>query len=238
MTAHSRLHRRRAGRAALDRLQGKGTALPCPRPWAIGQTFTQGHDEPRAHTAALHHHAERRSHKGWRRRGYRAAPETFLADGYHSRMRRVLSFALVVLLVLRGLLGTAMAEGLAPVQPAKAAHVAQGALQAGQSLQTPAMAAHFTPGHAMSGHTVHADGAAPVDAESRANASACDGVASSACHHEHSASCPDCDICHSAMLALPAMPTRSLRVTGAVRPANAVPFASVPAARTIKPPIA
>ena len=40
------------------------------------------------------------------------------------------------------------------------------------------------------------------------------------------------------MLALPAMPTRSLRVTGAVRPADAVPFASVPAARTIKPPIA
>jgi Zn finger protein HypA/HybF involved in hydrogenase expression len=184
---------------------------------------------------ALHHQTANGNPRGWSRKGHRAAPETFSAGGYHSQMRRVLSFALVVLLVLRGLMGTAMAEGLAPAQPAKIARVAEVTLQSGHSLKAPAVQ-HSAPSHTLSEHAAHAHSAAPADMET--HAAACEDGTSNACSHEHSASCPDCDICHSAMLALPAMPTRSLRVTGAVRPAEAVPFASVPAARTIKPPIA
>lgn len=138
-------------------------------------------------------------------------------------MRRILSLALVVMLVLRGLMGTAMAAGVMPSLPVQAV---QGAM-----LQ---MQAHPAENHAR--HAVHADhgdahqAAAPVNCH--------DKPANGCVPHEHSPVCADCDICHSAMLAPPALPAQPLHLRGAVWPADSVPFASVQAARASKPPIA
>ena len=141
-------------------------------------------------------------------------------------MRRILSLALVVMLVLRGLMGTAMAAGIVPTLPVQAV---QGAMLQMQANSTENHAEHAA-------HAVHADhgeahkAAAPVNCH--------DNPANGCSPHAHSPTCADCDICHSAMLAPPALPAQPLHLRGAVRPADSVPFASVQAARTIKPPIA
>lgn len=138
-------------------------------------------------------------------------------------MRRILSLVLVVMLVLRGLMGTAMAAGVMPTLPVQAV---QGAL-----LQMQASPADNHAGYAM-----HADHGGAQ--QSAAPASCHDTPANGCSPHEHSPSCADCDICHSAMLAPPVLPGQPLHLRGVVRPADSVPFASVQAARTIKPPIA
>ncbi|SDZ74393.1 MULTISPECIES: hypothetical protein [Acidovorax] len=135
-------------------------------------------------------------------------------------MRRILSLALVVMLVLRGLVGTALAAGVMPTLPVQ-----------GAEMQTPAGSAG---NHA--GHAVHADHG---DAHQAAAPASCHGTPATDCSpHQHSPSCADCDVCHSAVLAPPALPLQPLHLRSTVRPANTVPFASVQAARTIKPPIA
>ena len=127
-------------------------------------------------------------------------------------MRRILFLALAVLLVLQGLMGNAMAAGaIAPLPVQHAASVA---------LASPA------------GHDDGHPAAAPAPCHD-ASASGCNPL-----EHSASSSCPGCDICHSAMLEPPALPAQSRHLRGAVRSADTVPFASVPAARTIKPPIA
>ncbi|ART59474.1 hypothetical protein CBP36_12050 [Acidovorax carolinensis] len=138
-------------------------------------------------------------------------------------MRRILSLALVVMLVLRGLMGTAMAAGVMPTVPVQAV---QGAM----------LQMHASPAANESGHAMHAEHGGAHQAT--APASCHDTPANGCSPHEHSPSCADCDICHSAMLAPPALPRQPLHLRGVVRPADSVPFASVQAARTIKPPIA
>ena len=166
------------------------------------------------------------------KKGHRATKEPFRGGVYHLPMRRILSLALVVMLVLRGLMGTAMAAGVVPPLPIQSVQTVQKAAPATPTAHASAIAGHS--GH--SGHALHATlgddhhAAAPVN---------CHDTPTSECGpHEHSPSCADCDICHSAMLAPPALPAPPLHLRGAVRSADSVPFASVQAARTIKPPIA
>lgn len=163
------------------------------------------------------------------KKGHRATKEPFRGGVYHLPMRRILSLALVVMLVLRGLMGTAMAAGVVPPLPIQSVQTVQKAAPATPTAHASAIAGH--PGHALHatlGDDHHA--AAPVN---------CHDTPTSECGpHEHSPSCADCDICHSAMLAPPALPAQPLHLRGAVRSADSVPFASVQAARTIKPPIA
>lgn len=144
-------------------------------------------------------------------------------------MRRGLSFVLVLLLVLRGLLGDAMAMGAAPVpQPATPAH-------------------HHAPTdpdrgvHALMGHeTAHPQQAVGPAHETASDADACAPSASvqdADCGHEHGPACSACGICHSALYTpdLP-VPPQALAST-ALRPLGGERFASAVAALLIKPPI-
>lgn len=140
-------------------------------------------------------------------------------------MRRFLSLALMLLLVLRGLMGTAMAAGVVPALPATgpAAH--------GQHAQAHG-AAPTGPAHA----ALHADAGGPHGGMAQA---ACHGATSPGCETSaHSPACSACDICHSALLAPPTLAAPSTRASGAVRPGATAPFASAQAALAIKPPIA
>ena len=166
------------------------------------------------------------------KKGHRATKEPFRGGVYHLPMRRILSLALVVMLVLRGLMGTAMAAGVVPPLPIQSVQTVQKAAPATPTAHASAIAGH--PGHP--GHALHAT---PGDDHHAAAPVNCHDTPTSECGpHEHSPSCADCDICHSAMLAPPALPAQPLHLRGAVRSADSVPFASVQAARTIKPPIA
>lgn len=124
----------------------------------------------------------------------------------------------MLLLVLRGLTGTAMAAQFVPERPA-------------QAVQASAAAHHAA-------HGMQADqgaGAAGVGAAAQA---ACHSAAGDGCAaHEHSPACAACDICHSALLAPPALVTPPVPTASQVRPTAATPFASAPAALAIKPPI-
>ena len=125
-------------------------------------------------------------------------------------------------------MGTAMAAGVVPPLPI-------------QSVQTVQKAAPATPtahASAIAGHSGYALHATPGDDHHATGPVNCHDTPTSECGpHEHSPSCADCDICHSAMLAPPALPAQPLHLRGAVRSADSVPFASVQAARTINPPI-
>ena len=150
-------------------------------------------------------------------------------------MRRGLSFILVLLLVLRGLLGDAMAMGAAPVpQPAAPAHH--------HAPSDPDRGVHALMGHEAvhpqqaAGHADHADHV-PVH-EAAADACAPSASAQDAdCGHEHGPACSACGICHSALYTpdLP-VPPQALAST-ALRPLGGERFASAPAALLIKPPI-
>ena len=166
------------------------------------------------------------------KKGHRATKEPFRGGVYHLPMRRILSLALVVMLVLRGLMGTAMAAGVVPPLPIQSVQTVQKAAPATPTAHASAIAGHS--GH--SGYALHATLGDDHHATGPVN---CHETPTSECGpHEHSPSCADCDICHSAMLAPPALPAPPLHLRGAVRSADSVPFASVQAARTIKPPIA
>ena len=160
-------------------------------------------------------------------------------------MRRGLYFVLMVVLVLRGLTGTAMAAGvLPPLLPASAPHAqehshlvaAEAAYATSQEHTTDqaaqAMAAEMQEGsHTIAHHDDHAVHAAA--------ASACDGeLVGCAAHDHHSAACSACEICHSAMLDVPAALTPAHQPPGPLRALGAAPFDSAPAALAIKPPIA
>lgn len=153
----------------------------------------------------------------------------------------------MLLLVLRGLVGTAMAAEMVPALPAV------GPAQQAQLVQQPLHLSHTS----HTSHTSHASvGSATVETvgvvvtaehvmhaqnggdESHApcsdpSASPCDGSA-----HTHGLLCSACEICHSAVL-LPLL-LNTLPHPGAVevRPVAMAPFASAAAARAIKPPIA
>ena len=167
-------------------------------------------------------------------------------------MRRGFFFLLMVVLVLRGLTGTAMAAGIvAPLLPAgptqhTGAHqpMAQG------------MGHDHSHPHDHSATPAQAEGVAPADAHAHHGAPAAEpgidhtashsaawqdpdaGCKSGDDHDHHSASCSACEICHSAMLGLPASLTPAPLPAGALLPLAPAQFDSAPAALAIKPPIA
>lgn len=153
-------------------------------------------------------------------------------------MRRSFFFLLMVVLVLRGLTGTAMAAGMvAPLLPAGPAHQAMAPHHGHQGHQAAAAHKEQAEGIAHHGHDGHHMHHAAEAAASHAIACQ-DASAPGAGPDHHSASCSACEICHSAMLGLPASLTPPPLPAAALLPQAAAPFDSVPAALTIKPPIA
>ena len=167
-------------------------------------------------------------------------------------MRRGFFFLLMVVLVLRGLTGTAMAAGIvAPLLPAgpaqhTAAHqpMAEGMAHdhshPHDHSATPAQAEDSAPADA---HAHHGSPAAePAIDHSASHAAACQdhgtGCPAHSDHDHHSASCSACEICHSAMLGLPASLPPAPLPAGALLPLASAQFDSAPAALAIKPPIA
>jgi len=167
-------------------------------------------------------------------------------------MRRGFFFLLMVVLVLRGLTGAAMAAGIvAPLLPA-------GAAQHTEAHQPTAEGMAHDQGHPhdRSATLAQAEGVAPADAHAHHGAPAAEpGIDhtashSAACqdpdagcksgddHDHHSASCSACEICHSAMLGLPASLTPAPLPAGALLHLASAQFDSAPAALAIKPPIA
>lgn len=179
-------------------------------------------------------------------------------------MRRGFYFVLMVVLVLRGLAGTAMATGALPPLSGGAAHGQAQVQKHGHHpasdpthtaakvalaphLQTmphvphvPAHGEHSgtqTPDVSSLGHGQVVDGGHAHAAQ--ATLPACDGSAAScAAHEHHAAACSACDICHSAMLHAPATLAPALGGTGSTLPMASAQFDSAPAALAIKPPIA
>ena len=132
-------------------------------------------------------------------------------------MRRGLFFVLMVVLVLRGLTGTAMAAGVLP-----------------PLALTQATAAHQHD-DAAAQHAIHDDASRHSTASDLG--SHCQ-EASAECHpHEH-ATCSACEICHSAMLAAPGATTTATRLPSAHLRHTTAPLHNAPAALLIKPPIA
>lgn len=145
-------------------------------------------------------------------------------------MRRGLSFVLVMLLVLRGLLGDAMAMGTAPVlAPTEPAHH-QASADTGSALN-----ARMDPQTSPDG-CVHADHPGHK-VQVATTCTAFKTSAGSDCSHEHGPTCSTCNICHSALFTpdLP-VPPQAL-ASAALRPLGGERFVSAPAALLIKPPI-
>jgi len=113
-----------------------------------------------------------------------------------------------MLLVLRGLLGDAMAMGMAPVQPvAKMAQTMQAVSD--------------------EGHGAHASQAMEQHC--------CDSMGE---HHlAHQGGCSACGICHSVLGVTAWMATLTTAQRHTPRPPRGAQFASAPAAQAIKPPI-
>ena len=177
-------------------------------------------------------------------------------------MRRGLSLLLMVVLVLRGLTGTAMAAGvLPPLQSPAAPHShSQADTARAAASHTPAEA-HQAPSAPHGAHGSHHGSPPPPEstatepeaehdhhdhdhdhalaAPAATDAVACDGSSTGCAAHEHHASaCSACEICHSAMLDVPAALIPVHQPPGPLRALSAAPFDSAPAALAIKPPIA
>ncbi|MFC4923552.1 MULTISPECIES: hypothetical protein [Delftia] len=166
-----------------------------------------------------------------------------------------MSIVLVLLLVLRGLLGDAMAMGAAPVMsalapaaasapaldPASALHhhapeiasaiAREVALEITQSPDSPEQlhAAHVAdhgPDHAS--HAEHSAGCAPQAG----------GHPGGSCgEHEHGPSCTLCGICHSALFTPGQIGSDGAAPSAALRPQGSARFASAAKLQAIKPPI-
>ena len=136
-------------------------------------------------------------------------------------MRRSLSFMLVLLLVLRGLLGDAMAMGVVPVAmpTAPVQHHAAVAVQPDAASQ-------------------HHDHALAVE-QGFASASACavHDAGATDCGHGTEHTCSACGICHSALFPSAALAQHASLAPFALHPNGHTPFASAAAALAIKPPI-
>lgn len=147
-------------------------------------------------------------------------------------MRRIFSLLLMLLLVLRGLMGMAMAAGMVPVLLPT-----DGPPQSGQ--QPVQQQAHSV-------HQAHASDALADATQAPDQSTAhtpCADPASSPCGdpatHAHSPLCSACEICHSALLVAPWWSNSLLHpVASKVQPGATALFASAAAALAIKPPIA
>lgn len=157
-------------------------------------------------------------------------------------MRRCLSAFLILLLVLRGLVGSAMAAGLVPML-APAGPSTSTTVSAAQAPGTPHAAAHG-PQARYNPHAHHGAAAAPaVDHASATHpcglhtAASADGACPAPADGA-SGPCAACEICHSAMLTPPAL-ALALAPAPQTGPARlAARYANAPRAPAIKPPIA
>ena len=155
-------------------------------------------------------------------------------------MRRPLSIVLVLLLVLRGLLGDAMAMGAAPVMgvPAPAVALASDSAlhhHAPEIAQSPDSherhPAHATEQPSHPSHTSHAEHSA--DCSPQAGSPAGGGCG----EHEHGPSCTLCGICHSALFTPGQIDSDGPAPAAALRPRGSARFASAAKLQAIKPPI-
>jgi hypothetical protein len=146
---------------------------------------------------------------------------------YHSPMRRGLYFVLMVVVVLRGLTGTAMAAGVLPPLLTSGMAPQQQSLPQHQHHHDEKVAA----AEAGADHASHHDLQA-IDALCEGESPDCDS------HAHHSATCSACEICHSAMLDTPDQSRLTPSQPGNTLPPTADRFDSAPAALAIKPPIA
>ena len=153
-------------------------------------------------------------------------------------MRRFFPLVLMLLLVLRGLVGTAMAAGMvAPLpaaEPVQQVHSMQQplhmpqALKGGAAVETVGLVAMAE--HSMGTHN-GGDGS-PAQ---------CSNPSDSPCshaEHSHSPLCSACEICHSVLLVPPQLNTPPHPGAAEALPVATAHFASAPAALAIKPPIA
>ena len=143
-------------------------------------------------------------------------------------MRRILSLLLMLLLVLRGLVGTAMAAGMVPAdslaQPVQQS-VQQQAHSVHQAHASDALAAATQAPDQGTTHTPCADPAS--------------GPCGDAATHAHSPLCSACEICHSMLLVTPQWGSNLPHpVASEVQPGATARFTSASAALAIKPPIA
>ncbi len=145
---------------------------------------------------------------------------------------------LIVLTALRGLVGPAMAAGMAlPQMAAGSVHAAMAVEEPGEEEKEEGL------GHAMQGHDHGAGSTSTAQAASDRHChggctaqQAGDAPTSSASPHAHTA-CADCEICHTVLLA-PATIAPALAARHAGRlPAADTRFASAGSALPLKPPI-
>lgn len=141
-------------------------------------------------------------------------------------MRRGFFMFLMLVLVLRGLTGMAMAAGVVPPLVPAGSHLQEPAHHHG-SVEAQGTSSHHA--GVFVGHvTLAYDAAEPC-------ASGSEGCG---LHADHAGTCSACEICHSAMLA-PSAPSRVPPVPlDPMPPQGATTFHSAPAAPDIKPPIA
>lgn len=146
---------------------------------------------------------------------------------YHLPMRRAMFVCLIFIVLLRGMLGTAMAMGNAT---STLGATPQHCMTSGPASAT---AMHDHQAHAAqpdSSHAQHTAAAHCHDAE--ANQPPCNSGM-----HAHGASCAACDICHSAMLA-PVIAADAMQLPPSQPPpGHSAIFASVLPAQLSKPPI-
>ena len=121
----------------------------------------------------------------------------------------------MLLLALRGLTGTAMAGEFVPERPAQTA-----------------------PATTAASHTLHGMDADQSMAAGAAATPACHNATGDDCTpYAHNPTCSACDICHSALLAPPALAAPAVHIGSEMQPSATTPFASAQAALAIKPPI-
>lgn len=146
---------------------------------------------------------------------------------------------MVFLLVLRGLLGDAMAMGAAPVAGASAVQATEAHHHAPQLAHAlaDALADTALQEHAHSAHPAHSAHAAHSDPAPAQAASCTDSKASGCGGHEHGSSCPLCGICHSALFTPAGIGARGLSSCTSLRPQGSERFASAALFQATKPPI-
>ncbi|WP_019700055.1 hypothetical protein [Paracidovorax oryzae] len=172
--------------------------------------------------------------------------------------RRLVFFALIVLMALRGLVGPAMAAQMAGMPhagsavPAHAEHGAHGAdansaavqdgwAQHGHGTATGNAAEHAPQAMAHAGHGFASLDPATIASNCHGESAAHEQLPSacSAASGDHAAhaACADCEICHTVVMAPPAPAAGAASHGAGPRVPAAVRFASALPAQATKPPI-
>jgi hypothetical protein len=141
-----------------------------------------------------------------------------------------------LLLVLRGLLGNAMAMGAAPVlAPASAASAASAASQLHH--HAPEMAPMLEQAAMAADGGDHAGHAAAHASPNASHDTGCAPQSGDCAEHEHGPSCTLCGICHSALFTPGQLQEGGVSAATALRPQGSERFASAARLQAIKPPI-